>query len=243
MDVEKERLSANFFMPNWVATEHHLRFVFAKQFTANKVVIDCACGNGEGTAIFSVGSKATHGFDVSEEALKEANEKCKNPAADFKLASGTQLPVADGFAEVYVSLETIEHIDADEDFLKEVSRVLKQGGTFLCSTPNRTVTNPGKRLNDKPANIFHIREYTVEEFTALLLKYFSHVEMHGQNKNGGFKTTALSFVGKFLPFHLGVRLHQANKLLCHIFRRKDYYELEPCQQGITYEYVTAVCIK
>lgn len=243
MDVEKERLSGNFLMPNWVSTEHHSRFKFTANYTIDKIVVDCACGNGEGTNIFSEGTKATYGFDVSEEALVEARQKCTNPHAIFQKASGTKLPLGNNFADVYVSLETIEHIDEDEDFLQEVSRVLKNGGIFICSTPNRMVTNPGKTLKDKPANVFHIREYSVEEFTALLSKYFSKVEMHGQNKSAFLKTSLLGFIGKFLPLHLAVRMHQANKLAMHIFRSKSYYELEPCREDVIYEYVTAVCTK
>jgi ubiquinone/menaquinone biosynthesis C-methylase UbiE len=243
MDVEKERLSANFLMPNWVATEHRARFLFAAKFTNGKTVIDCACGNGQGTAIFSVGSKETLGFDVSEEAITEAKQNCAHPNTRFALASGTALPVANQFADIYVSLETIEHIHEAEDFLREVNRVLKTGGTFICSTPNRHVTGPGKRMADKPANIFHVREYTVQEFETLLKKYFSHVEMHGQNQNSVFKTNLLNALGKILPFHLAVRLHQANKLLLHFFRNQTYYQLKPHRPGEVYEYVTAVCTK
>jgi ubiquinone/menaquinone biosynthesis C-methylase UbiE len=243
MDVEKERLSGNFLMPNWVATEHHARFRFVSGIQIGKVVVDCACGNGEGTDVFSVGSVSTRGFDVSEEAIAEAKQKCKNPVASFTLASGTKLPLHENFAEVYISLETIEHIDEDEAFLEEVSRVLKPGGAFICSTPNRNVTNPGKAINDKPANVFHVREYSEQEFIALLKKYFSKVELYGQNRNALWKVKALATLGKYLPFHLAVRMHQAFKLAAHYLRPVSYYELEKCESGIIHEYVTAVCVK
>ncbi|MBK7148421.1 MAG: class I SAM-dependent methyltransferase [Bacteroidetes bacterium] len=243
MDVEKERLSGNFLMPNWVAMEHHARFRFVSAYTKGKVVVDCACGNGEGTNVFSEGSASTHGFDVSQEAIDEANQKCKNPVTRFTLASGTQLPLDNNFADVYVSLETIEHIEEDEAFLKEVSRVLKTGGMFICSTPNRNVTNPGKKITDKPANIFHVREYSEQEFTALLKRYFSQVELYGQNRNQRWKVRVLAGLGRFLPFHLAVRLHQIYKLLAHFLRPVSYYNLEKCDKDIIHEYVTAVCIK
>lgn len=243
MDIEKERLSGHFLMPNWVATEHNFRFLFAAKYTQGKTVVDCACGNGAGTNIFSIGSLTTYGFDVSSVAIREAKENCTQKNVVFQEASGTALPLQDNFADVCVSLETIEHIDADREFLKEVYRVLKPEGVFICSTPNRSVTNPGKQQEDKPANVFHVREYTQDEFVKLLSTYFSGVEIYGQNKNIAMKVSLLNFLGSFLPMNLAVRLHQAFKLVTHIFRSSDYYNLQRVEKGDSYEYVTAVCIK
>ena len=120
---------------------------------------------------------------------------------------------------------------------------MKKGGYFLCSTPNRKVTNPGKKLIDKPANIFHVREYDEKEFTDLLEKYFEKVEIFGQNPNLRAKTAALYFLGKFLPLNLATRLHQSLKLLAHFFRNESYYEVRGKKKGLDYEYLTAVCTK
>jgi SAM-dependent methyltransferase len=243
MDIEKERISANFLMPAWLLTEHNARFNFATRYTAGKVIVDCACGNGTGTQIFAANAAAVHAFDISEEALEEARKKCNNPNTTFKQGSATGLPLADGFADVYVSLETIEHIPDDLAYLKEAARVVKTGGLFICSTPNRLVTNPGKTVNDKPANVFHVREYTEDEFVALLKRYFKKVEIHGQNPNSGFKVGVLGALGRFLPFHGAVRLHQLIKLLTHPLRATGFYAIQEKKQGKVFEYVTAVCEK
>ncbi len=150
MEIEKERISANFLMPAWLLIEHNARFNFATQYTAGKLVVDCACGNGTGTQIFSTNARAVHAFDISEEALDEARKKCDNPNTTFKKGSATGLPLQDGFADVYISLETIEHIPDDLAYLKEAARVTKKGGLFICSTPNRLVTNPEKPWPTNP---------------------------------------------------------------------------------------------
>jgi 2-polyprenyl-3-methyl-5-hydroxy-6-metoxy-1,4-benzoquinol methylase len=243
MEVEKERLSSNFLLPKWLWLEHDSRFRFASNLLEGKTVIDCACGSGDGTNIFSKKAASIRAFDLAEEALQEARKKCTSPNVNFTLASATSLPLPNEFADVYISLETIEHIPQDKEFLDEVSRVLKKGGTFICSTPNRKVTNPGKTIFDKPANVFHIREYTEAEFTELLGRYFKNIEIHGQNPNSKLKVLFLNFIGKFAPFHLAVRIHQLIKLVAHIFRSNTYYEVQNKKPGCDFEYMTAVCVK
>lgn len=243
MGIEKERLSNNFLLPRWIWLEHNARYEFASTFTENKIVIDCACGSGVGTSLFSEKASAVNAFDISETALIEARKRCARNNVIFTLASGTKLPTADEFADIYISLETLEHVPADEDFLKEVARVLKNGGQFICSVPNRYVTNPGKKLEEQPANEFHVREYNEKEFAILLKKYFRKVEMFGQNPNLSSKIYYANAVGKFMPFNLSTRLHQSIKLLFHFFRKNTYYAVQKKEIGLEYEYLTAVCIK
>ncbi len=243
MEVEKERLSSNFLLPAWLWIEHSVRFNFASKLVDGKIVIDCACGSGDGTNIFAKKAGSVHAFDLAEEALQEARKICTADNVVFTKASATSLPLPNEFADVYISLETIEHIPQDKEFLDEAFRVLKKGGVFICSTPNRRVTNPGKTIFDKPANIFHIREYSETEFVELLGKYFKNIEIFGQNPNSKMKVLFLSFIGKFTPFHLAVRLHQLIKLVLHVFRDSSYYNIQNKKKGLDFEYLTAVCIK
>ena len=59
----------------------------------------------------------------------------------------------------------------DEDFIKEIYRVLRKGGKALITTPNIKMT-----LSRNP---WHEREYTASELENLCAKYFSNVEMKG----------------------------------------------------------------
>jgi len=64
-----------------------------------------------------------------------------------------------------------EHIKKDGDYVKEIHRVLKKGGKFIVTTPNKKMS-----LTRNP---WHIREYTVDELTTLLKSSFSSVEANG----------------------------------------------------------------
>ncbi len=83
-------------------------------------------------------------------------------------ADAARLPARDGAFDLYVSFETLEHVDDDRSLLREAKRVLAPGGVFLCSTPNRDFLSPGLTLEDRPRNPYHVREYSIAEFEALL---------------------------------------------------------------------------
>jgi len=79
--------------------------------------------------------------------------------------------IADNSFDFAVSFQVIEHIQDDKAFIKEIHRVLKPGGTFLATTPNR--------LMSLTRNPWHIREYTADELTNVLASVFSSIEMKG----------------------------------------------------------------
>lgn len=81
------------------------------------------------------------------------------------------LPFNDSIFDFVVSFQVIEHIRDDNTFVKEIHRVLKDGGKFIVTTPNVLTT-----LTRNP---WHIREYKKEELQKLLMKYFNDIEMLG----------------------------------------------------------------
>ena len=77
----------------------------------------------------------------------------------------------DGSFDCVISFQVIEHIRRDEEFVREVSRVLRKGGVFIVSTPNAPMS-----LTRNP---WHVREYTATQLTRLLRGSFSEVECRG----------------------------------------------------------------
>jgi SAM-dependent methyltransferase len=242
--LEAERLSSGRFIPPWVRNEHAARYTFAERFVEGREVVDCACGVGEGTAHFlRTGAKRIHAFDVSESSIETARKTCVSPSVEFRVADALNLPMEAESADVFISLETIEHIQEDVDFIREISRILRPDGLLVCSTPNRSLTNPGLDLNEQPFNPFHIREYSAGEFNDLLGECFSEVTLYGQNPRSRGYARAFAAAGKLTPFRGATRINQILKLPRLIRYNRAYATVVEMQPSYEYEYVVAVCRK
>jgi len=85
----------------------------------------------------------------------------------------TKLPFADASFDLVTCFETIEHVEAQQEVIAELARVLRPDGTLLISSPNRNVYPPG--------NPHHVRELTPEELLALLGARFPEVRLFRQH--------------------------------------------------------------
>jgi 2-polyprenyl-3-methyl-5-hydroxy-6-metoxy-1,4-benzoquinol methylase len=76
-------------------------------------------------------------------------------------------------------MELIEHLPVDQvdNFVKEVRRVVTPGGSFICSTPQNS-------HGDIPVEPWHVKEYSVLEFRAIMERHFSSVKILS-SKSGG----------------------------------------------------------
>lgn len=149
------------------------RYEFASRYVSGRTVLDAACGSGYGSEMLRRDgcAKAVIGVDVSDDGLRAA--KANTPLLMFgNLAC---LPLRDACIDVVVSMETIEHLQTPEMFVREVRRVLKPHGIAIFSTPQ----NNGDSRS-KPDNPYHIREYSPVEFGALVGAEFRHVERWSQ---------------------------------------------------------------
>ncbi len=94
----------------------------------------------------------------------------------------------DASFDMVVAVEVLEHVEEDEKFVSEVSRVLKPGGKFIMTTPNGDFvqnTNPD-----------HKRHYKRQQLTNLLSKYFSKTEVEyaiagGRSRKLGLRSWSL----------------------------------------------------
>jgi len=147
----------------WV--EHWHRYHFAARWVAGTRVLDVACGEGYGSALLARHAASVTGVDISPQAIDHAKAEYASLAnVEYLCASCTALPVESGSIDVAVSFETIEHIEAQAQFLDELARVLKPGGVLLLSCPNKL------EYTDKRSyvNEFHVKELYREELAALV---------------------------------------------------------------------------
>lgn len=71
--------------------------------------------------------------------------------------------------DVVASVEVIEHVEQDEDFVREVARVLRPEGFAYLTTPNGdAIPIPSPQ---------HVRHYTREQLDALCRRFFQDVSI------------------------------------------------------------------
>jgi ubiquinone/menaquinone biosynthesis C-methylase UbiE len=174
--------------------EHMERYLFAKRFVKGKKVLDLACGTGYGTNILSETAKSIYGGDISKETILSAKKSFKNKKIKFEVIDATNMEFPSKYFDVVVSFETIEHLERWDLFVEEVKRVLKPGGLFICSTPNKNITSP---FSKKPINPYHFLEFKLNRFKELIYKNFKiKYPFYGQipvERNSLFKIKSFIF--------------------------------------------------
>ena len=152
-----------------VAYEHLHRYLWASGLARDKRVLDLASGEGYGAEILSREAAFVCGVDADETAVRHASEKYRCPNLQFLQGALTDVPIpeANNF-DLVVCFEAIEHIREHEELIREVKRLLKPGGIFIVSTPNKEIYREGE-----PPNPFHVKELSFGEFDGLLSRSFS----------------------------------------------------------------------
>ena len=163
------------------------KYEFAKRYVFDKFVLDAGCGARRGPWILAQMAKKVIGVDYSPKAIEYAKRHFPKDNLEYKVMDCCDLNFTDNTFEVVVSLEVIEHIKDQRRYLYEMHRVLKPGGLYIGSTPNKRPALPRR------GQIFHhghIKELTLEQYRQLLSSYFAQVDIYGQS-------LIVNVVGKF----------------------------------------------
>lgn len=161
-----------------VVAEHVVRYRFAAQLAPGRRVLDAASGEGYGSAILAAaGAASVRGVELDPKAVAHAQERY---GLEFTTGNVEQLPLDDASFDLVVSFETIEHVNDPERTLAEFRRVLAPDGLLVISTPNKD--------RSLVENEFHAREFTHDEFVALLRQTFPHIALRYQQN---WMTTAI----------------------------------------------------
>ncbi|MCH5329795.1 MAG: class I SAM-dependent methyltransferase [Alistipes sp.] len=125
-------------------------------------------GTGEGYGIGILAPKAVR-YITMDKTLQPIEYQGEN--VDFYEAAVPPIPADNNSFDFVVAFQVIEHIKKDIEFVREVYRVLKPGGTFILTTPNASMS-----LTRNP---YHIREYHPDELRNILECEFPEVEGYG----------------------------------------------------------------
>lgn len=164
-----------------VQIEHYHRYLFARSLVTGLDVVDVASGEGYGSALLAQVARTVVGVEWSGETASSAAANFCRHNLHFTQGDARALLLADASADAVVSFETIEHFDRQPEFIKEVARVLRPGGCFIVSTPDRDIYSPANTA----ANPYHVHELSGAEFTALLGGAFRQVAILRQRAMAG----------------------------------------------------------
>lgn len=188
-DATSERVSEDAYQSNagdyLIYLFHIATYEFARRHVMDKVVLDFGCGTGYGAR--RLADSATHitGVDVSPGAVAFARDRYLPMANSLGSAleylridpvEQSPLPFPDDHFDTVLSFQVIEHVPSVENYLAEIRRVLKPGGTFICATPDRRW-----RLfpRQQPFNVFHVQEWAPDEVEQLLAPVFDKTSVFG----------------------------------------------------------------
>lgn len=134
-------------------------------------VVDLACGEGYGSAVLARTAAEVIGVDANPDAFAHASAKYTTGNLSFRreLVESFDEP-----RDAVVFLQTIEHIQDPDSLVAGFARIAP---VSYISTPNLLTLAPeGAEKSDNP---WHIKEYRLEEYRAMLEPHFSRVEILG----------------------------------------------------------------
>jgi SAM-dependent methyltransferase len=146
-------------------------------------ICDLGCGKGQITAAIRqlCPNDEISGLDYSLSAIAEAAEAYKG--IDFVVANAYEPPYCPAYFDVVVCNNIWEHVPDPMRLLQAISRILRDDGCLIMSTPSRyRLCNLLRVLLGKPVTFMsdhHVTEYTVGQVIEQL-------------RFGGFETKVVS---------------------------------------------------
>jgi glycosyltransferase involved in cell wall biosynthesis/GT2 family glycosyltransferase/ubiquinone/menaquinone biosynthesis C-methylase UbiE len=156
--------------------EHYHRYCLARDLCEGRDVLDVASGEGYGSALLADVARSVVGVEIDANAVAHAQANYTRDNLRFLQGDALAIPLPDASVDVAVSFETLEHVAEHRRFLSEVRRVLRPGGLFIVSTPDRTVYS----AHGVDPNPYHVLELTEPELRTLIRAHFGKVRILAQ---------------------------------------------------------------
>lgn len=132
-----------------------------------KRILEIGAGRGVLTRVLKDRGHQIIGTEINHEYIAFAKEE-NDVDLVFTNVETTDLPFPDKSFDFVISFDVFEHIPDSDAHLKEVSRVLAPGGSYLLCTPNKLTNVPFEILKEK--SLTKYKEYHIALHTFWGLK-------------------------------------------------------------------------
>ncbi len=161
-------------------------------------VADLACGEGYGADVLAGAAAEVVGVEANPEAHRHAELRYRRENLRFERELVEDFA---GSCDAVAFLQTIEHVENPEGL---IDRLARAAPVAYVSTPNRlTLAPPGAEKSDNP---WHLREYALEEFRALLEPRFATVRTFGVFHAGKLRAHELALRFGWDRLHRALRI-------------------------------------
>lgn len=159
MSIERLNFSTENRYNSLESSIHVARYMIAKEFVKNKKVLDIACGEGYGSFLLSQwGASKVTGVDISTDAIQNAQTNFSHTGIEFICSNAEDIVFEEKY-DVIISLETIEHVNDESQYLNVLKNALTDDGILIVSCPN-----DHWYYNENESNEYHLRKYTFDDF-------------------------------------------------------------------------------
>jgi ubiquinone/menaquinone biosynthesis C-methylase UbiE len=140
----------------------------ATELEGSATVLDLGCGDGQISRMLAAGGAGVVGVDPTWNQIRVAAERGGGVA--YGRAAAHELPFADESFDAVIACLVFEHIDAVDEAIAEVARVLRPGGRFAFFLNHPLLQTPGSgwiddQMIDPPEQYWRIGPYLVEAET------------------------------------------------------------------------------
>lgn len=146
---------------NAFVVERYAAVIRAAHPLSGKKVLDLGCGDAALSFLLHKEGAIVTGLDLDLIGVQLGRQKLMSHQTDVPLAiaSGYDVPFAEGSFDCVICSEVIEHVQLPERLLQEIWRVLTKNGKVVLTTPHRLKEHPDR---------YHVQEFFPDQLAARL---------------------------------------------------------------------------